>query len=967
MWYRLFLLVLLLAPAWAATLPITTNEVVSSGLDKPVGVTYCPGDTARVFVIEQHSGKIQIVTLSNGAIAATPFLDLASSEISTGSEQGLLGIAFHPNYVTNGYFYLNVTNAAGGTEILRYTANSPYATATTANPASRAVVMTYSQPESNHNGGWIGFGNDGFLYIASGDGGGGGDGHGTIGNGQNLSTRLGKILRVNVASQPFTIPSGNMTGAGVDPTIFAFGLRNPYRCSIDRANGNLWIGDVGQDAREEVSFGPAGVGGRNYGWRRYEGFADYNTGTPLTNGIAHTPPVVDYNHGVGQAIVGGYVYRGGAIPALVGTYIYADYSSKRFFSFTAGTGTATDQQEITSQMNPSNRMGNPSSFGEDANGELYICDYSNGRLHKIVTTITPTQVAFTTQPSNVGVGAAITPAVRVTIQDASGNTVATSTASVTLAIGTNPGSATLGGTTTANAVNGVATFSTLSLNNASTGYTLTASSTGLTGATSTAFNVLAQVATPVITPNGGTFSGPTTVQITTATASATIRYTTNGTAPNGTSPIYSAPFLVSATTTVRALALRTGFTDSGAATATITVNGSTPYGITTRPLAAAYLSMPTSGTAAMPAQLSGTGVFSNVGAFTPATAMIPYGVNAPFWSDAAIKSRWVSVPNDGAPYTAGETVTYAATGEWTFPAGTVFMKHFDFVTDERTPNVVRRLETRLLVRAAAGGVYGVTYRWNSGQTNADVVTTAQTEDLTITTASGGTRVQQWYYPSSADCLQCHNSNAAHVLGLNTRQLNGNNLYSASGVSDNQLRSWSAVGLFSSTVAEDSISGLAKLSSVTDSTATLEQRARSYLDSNCSYCHRPSGAPATFDARYHTPFTSQGLINGNVNNTLGITGAKVVVPRDTGKSILYQRIHTVDPTRKMPVIGRNIIDDQGSAIIAQWIGDMDDAGNGGGSNPPSTSGGGGGGGGCGVGSLAAFLSILLIALGVRRLR
>jgi uncharacterized repeat protein (TIGR03806 family) len=969
--YRFLILLLIsLAPMWAATLPITTAEVVSSGLVSPVGVTHIPGDTSRVFVIEQKSGNVKIVTLANGNISGTPFL--TESGVTQGGEQGLLGIAFHPNYATNGYVYLNCTKAGaapgdtsgsggGHTEIVRYTANAPYATATSVNASSRVVVLAFNQPEDNHNGGWIGFGADGYLYIATGDGGGGGDNHGTNGNGQNLDTLLGKMLRLNVATQPYTAPSGNMTGTGVRPEIFAFGLRNPWRCSIDRANGNLWIGDVGQNAHEEVSYGPAGVGGRNYGWRRYEGFSDYNTGTPLAAGIAHTPPVIDYDHGVGQAITGGYVYRGSAIPALVGTYLYADYSSQKFFSFTAGAGTATDKQDITSQLDPSNRIGNPSSFGEDANGELYICDHSNGRLHKIVSTITPTQVAFTTQPTNVGVGVAITPAVRVTVQDATGATVTTSTAPVTIALGANPGGATLGGTTSVNAVNGVATFSNLSLNNASTGYTLTASSTGLSGATSATFNVLAQVATPVITPNGGTFSGPVTVQITTATASATIRYTTNGTAPNGSSPLYSAPFVISGTTTVRAIALRSGFTDSAGSSATITVSGSTPYGLTNRPLATAYLSMPTSGSAAMPTQLSGTGVFSNVGAFTPATAMIPYGVNSPFWSDAAIKRRWVSVPNDGAPYTTGENVTFAATGEWTFPAGTVFMKHFDLVTDERTPTVVRRLETRLLVRAAAGGVYGITYRWNTGQTNADAVTAKQTEDITITTASGGTRVQTWYYPEPADCLQCHNNNAGHVLGVNTRQLNGTYAYPGSGVSDNQLRSWSAVGLFSSTVSESAVGTLAKLSAVGDVSASLEQRARSYIDSNCSYCHRPGGAPANFDARYHTPFASQGLINGSVNNALGITGAKVVVPRDTGKSILYQRIHTVDSVIKMPKIGRNIIDDAGTTMIAQWIGSMDDQGNSGSAPSASAS----ESKKCGLGAIAAFAALLMMALGMRR--
>ncbi|HEX3134100.1 MAG TPA: chitobiase/beta-hexosaminidase C-terminal domain-containing protein, partial [Planctomycetota bacterium] len=595
----------------------------------------------------------------------------------------------------------------------------------------------------------------------------------------------------------------------------------------------------------------------------------------------------------------------------------------RFFSFTAGTGTASNQQEITSQLDPSNRIGHPSSFGEDANGEIYICDHSNGRLHKIVSTITATRVVFTQQPTNTGASAAITPAVRVAVQDEAGNTVTTSSAAVTIALGNNPGSATLGGTTTVTAMNGVATFNSLSLNNAGTGYTVTASSSGLTGATSSAFNILAQVAAPVITPNGGRFSGPVSVQISTATASSTIRYTTDGSAPTNASAIYSGSFQITGTRTIRAFATRSGFVDSAVATATITVSGATPYGLAVRPTAGAYLGMPNASTGTIPGQLSGTGVFSDVAALTPATALIPYAVNSPFWSDAALKTRWVSVPNDGAPYGTGETVTFAATGEWVFPAGTVFVKHFDLVTDERIPNVRRRLETRLLVRAAAGGVYGITYRWNTGQTNADVVTSATTETITITTASGGTRTQDWYYPAPADCLVCHNANAGHVLGLNTRQLNGTLTYGGSGVSDNQVRTWSYLGLFSTSLAESAIGGYAKLSPVTDANASLEQRARSYLDSNCSYCHRPSGAPATFDARYHTPFANQGLINGNVNNTLGISGAKVVVPRDTDRSILYQRIHTVDPTRKMPVLGRNIIDDAGTAMIAQWIGVMDD--------------------------------------------
>jgi uncharacterized repeat protein (TIGR03806 family) len=971
---RLLALLLALLPAWSATLPITTTEVVSSGLANPVGVTYRPGDNAHVFVIEQHTGNVRRVTLATGAVATTPFL--TETGITTGGEQGLLGLAFHPNYATNGYVYINCTKSGGGaagrTVIVRYTANTPYASATTVDAASRVEVLEFNQPYSNHNGGWIGFGADGHLYIASGDGGSGGD---PQAYGQNLGSKLGKILRINVATQPYTIPSGNMTGTGVDPTIFAYGLRNPWQCSIDRANGNLWIGDVGQGTREEVSYGPAGVSGRNYGWKRFEG-TYLHSDTPLSGPGAHVRPVHEYGRSLGQAIVGGYVYRGAAIPALQGTYLYADYSSQRFWAFTASTAVANTStadpvsapgiQEVTSLLDPNNRIGNPSAFGEDASGELYICDRSNGRLHKIVSSITATRVVFTTQPSTVNVGAAITPAVRVAVQDDAGNTVTSATNAITVALASNPGGATLGGTLTVNAVNGVATFSNLTLNAAGTSYTLAASAGGLTGGTSNPFNVLAQVATPVVTPNGGTFSGPVQVQLTSATASATIRYTTNGTAPNAGSPVYTAPFTVSATTTVRAYATRSGFADSNATSATITIAGATPYGIGVRPPATAYLGMPTSGSGSIPAQLSGTGAFSDVAAFTPASALIPYQVNAPFWSDGAYKRRWVSLPNDGAPFGTGETATFAATGEWSFPAGTVFVKHFDLALDERTPNVRRRLETRLLVRAAAGGVYGVTYRWNAGQTNADLVTSAQEEDLTITTATGGTRVQRWYYPSPADCLQCHTTNAGHVLGVNTRQLNGNMDYPASGVNDHQLRAWAQAGLFGNPPAENTLAGLAALSPLEATSTSLEQRARSYLDSNCANCHRPGGAPATFDARYDTPFASQGLVNGNVNNTLGITGAKVVVPRDTARSILYQRIHTTGPN-KMPALGRNEIDQAGATLIATWIGAMDDSGNssgGGGSSPPASN---DEDSKCGLGAVSALAMMLMMLLGLRRWR
>ena len=248
-------------------------ELVTGGFSAPIAVTAPPGDTTRLFVAEQFSGRIRIYDRVSKTTLAGEFLDVTGL-LASGGEQGLLGLAFHPNYANNGYFYVNYTapggGAAGHTEIARFQVIGSPANSNVADPNSRTVILTFDQPEANHNGGWIGFGLDGYLYIASGDGGGGNDQHGTIGNGQDRTTLLGKILRIDVSSgSPYSIPLSNPYAghATYRQEIWAWGLRNPWRCSIDRVTGDLWIGDVGQGAREEVDFNPAGVGDLNFGWR----------------------------------------------------------------------------------------------------------------------------------------------------------------------------------------------------------------------------------------------------------------------------------------------------------------------------------------------------------------------------------------------------------------------------------------------------------------------------------------------------------------------------------------------------------------------------------------------------------------------------------------------------------------------------------------------------------------------------
>jgi mono/diheme cytochrome c family protein len=236
--------------------------------------------------------------------------------------------------------------------------------------------------------------------------------------------------------------------------------------------------------------------------------------------------------------------------------------------------------------------------------------------------------------------------------------------------------------------------------------------------------------------------------------------------------------------------------------------------------------------------------------------------------------------------------------------------------DDTNPNILRRLETRLLVRDTNAAVYGITYKWRPDYTDADIVTNALTEDIVVNTGSG-TRTQQWLYPGPLDCLRCHTPAANYVLGPKTRQLNGNLTYAGSGVTDNQLRAWNHIGLFDATLDESNLANYDKLVSVTNTTAPIGARVRSYLDANCSQCHRPGGVPAFWDARYDTPLPSQGIINGTVANTLGLSGAKVVVPQDLSKSIMYLRVNTVD-TFKMPPLARNRIDTNAVAALAQWI-------------------------------------------------
>lgn len=347
-----------------------TIELFKDGFNSPVNLQHAGDD--RLFVVEQN-GIIKILN-PDGTVNTTPFLDI-SSQVSCCGERGLLGLAFHPDYQNNGYFYVNYTNNSGDTQVSRFSVSS--SNADIADENSELPIIDYNQPNSNHNGGCLAFGPDGYLYISSGDGGGSGD---TSNNAQNLNLLLGKMLRIDIdntdGTANYAIPADNPFLGNPDARdeIWAYGLRNPWKFSFDSLNGDIWIGDVGQNEVEEIDRASATDAGLNYGWRCYEGSEPFNTNNcPPQSEL--TFPIAEYSSATGSgncSITGGYVYRGSVYADIQGVYIFADYCN--------GTISTLDQSgTIVEQLDVSD---NWVSFGEDVNGELYAVALG-GDIYKI--------------------------------------------------------------------------------------------------------------------------------------------------------------------------------------------------------------------------------------------------------------------------------------------------------------------------------------------------------------------------------------------------------------------------------------------------------------------------------------------------------------------------------------------------------------------------------------------------------
>jgi uncharacterized repeat protein (TIGR03806 family) len=636
----------------------------------PLHMIQAPGDPDHWYAMEKR-GTVQRFADDDATTELVEVLDMQDRVDASASETGLLGMAFHPDFETNGQLYLSYTSNEGGLHsvISRVTSADG---GLSFDPDSEEILLTVDQPYDNHNGAPLEFGPDGYLYIGFGDGGLAGD---PEDNGQDTFALLAKILRIDVdGGLPYAIPSDNpfADGEGGAPEVYAWGMRNPWKITFDRTTGLLWAGDVGQNRYEEVDIIE---NGGNYGWNEKEGFHCYGGGD--CEG-PYVDPVVEYEHdrSGGKSITGGYVYRGSAIPSLVGAYIYGDYVSGRVWALRHdSTGAAYGEELLSSGLSIV-------SFAQAQDGEMYVLDY-NG----VVKRLAPAEE----------------------------------------------------------------------------------------GADSTNF----------------------------------------------------------------------------------------------------------------PALLSETGCVDPADPSRLDASLIPYSVNAPFWSDGAEKERWFAIP-DGAVITMDEE------GDLELPMGSVVMKRFT-----RGGQV---METRLLVKHEDGEWGGYSYAWRADGSDADYVPGGA-----VTEVGGG----DWLYPSSADCLTCHSAASGRTLGLEQRQLDRDHLYD-NGVEVNQLDQYAHIGILESAPVDS----VEPLPDPLDEAAPLDQRARSYLHSNCSFCHREGAVIEGLDLHWDSDLSSACEVEPD-HGDLDVEGALLLVPGDPELSLIALRMKAEDINR-MPPSSSLVVDEEGVALVEQWI-------------------------------------------------
>ncbi len=321
----------------------------------------------------------------------------------------------------------------------------------------------------------------------------------------------------------------------------------------------------------------------------------------------------------------------------------------------------------------------------------------------------------------------------------------------------------------------------------------------------------------------------------------------------------------------------------------------------------------------LPQRLSETGAFKNLTNLTPSDGLIPYELVESFWSDGALKKRWIGIPNDGSHNTAEEKISYSENDNWNLPVGSVLVKHFEMPTDENNPSLTKRLETRFSVKAANGQFYFVTYKWNSAQTDAVLLTSGLDETINIAKANGTTESQIWRYPNTAECVTCHNQSTGGTIGVRTRYLNKDLTYPKTGRTANQLVTLSHLGILDRLITDNDTDALLTYKAIDDATATIDEKTRSYMDINCAYCHQAgSDVRANFDLRMSLNLAETGLLTAGFNNSLGVPGEAILVEGEPEKSILYLRTNSLQAGIAMPPLAKGRIHTEGVALINEWI-------------------------------------------------
>ncbi|MEM6632597.1 MAG: PA14 domain-containing protein, partial [Bacteroidota bacterium] len=862
-----------------------TTPFTATGFSAILATAAEPAST-RIHFAERGGGFYWLSSTGNGS-DRTVFMNI-SGRVWTGQDSGVLGMAFHPDYNKSGnpnrnFFYVYYVTSDGTDEFIRLSRFTRNEGTNTADPNSESILIEQVLGPTLHRGGGLQFGNDGFLYLAIGD-------LGWTTQSQNITDRLsGGVLRIDVdkkggsISHPvrrtlqsvgqgttgdYYIPNDNpflATNGSVFEEYYTLGCRNPHRMTIDRVTGNLYIGNVGSnsgDIREEVNLVAKGA---NFGWPYREGFADRPDLMARPTSIigTETDPIHEYDHSGGNSwVLGGYVYRGTAIPGLYGKYIFADGGSRKVWALDiSGNAPYTQKEEIA------NSNSTFYSFAEDQSGELYLTSNAVQKLTSVGnTTMGVAPGTYYVRARHSGKYLSVSGA---------GLANGASLVQWEYAAATNQQFVlenVAGGLSTLKAIHSgkVVDVESFRTTDASEVHQWTYNNTEnqkwyVESAGGTYFRIRGLQSNLDLEVAGSSSANGANVQI------------GNREASNNFNQLWEF----------------------------IPISGGGPI-------------EPSVG---IPQLLSQTGAFANLTTLEPNGGIIPYDMITALWSDGAEKYRWLAVPNDGAHNSTAENIVWSEEGEWGFPVGSVFIKHFEIQIDKRNVNSIRRLETRFLIHGETG-YYALTYRWRPDGTDAELLEASFEDNLTITETDGSTRPQTWYYPSRSECFVCHTEASGRVLGPKTRHLNRDILYPSTGLVGNQVETYNHLGMFDQDVDVAEIANFLTASALEDQSASIEDRARSYLDVNCSSCHRPGGGTrSNWNALLSEDLAFASIVNGEVVEDLGIEGAKIIVPGDTAKSVLYQRLKQVGTGTAMPPLAKDVQHQEGVALIADWINSM----------------------------------------------